>query len=301
MSQALTLVASHSGKPISTDILDNVEQIIAAHGLAQTAETSWLSPEKAADIGLAEAPSAEFMVDMRTSLKNYKIDVFCQPIDGRKKKLLLADMDSTIVTGETLDELAEFAGLKDEIARITTQAMEGKLDFHGAVKSRVSLLKDLPADTLDKTLKKIEISPGAKQLVGTMSRHGTYCVLVSGGFTFFTKQIANMLGFHKHHGNTLQIERGKLTGKVVEPIQDKFSKLEYLKSYCQEMKITPSGAMTIGDGANDIPMLESAGLGIGYRPKKAVAEAIQNVIIHGDLTAALYAQGYTDHHIKATG
>lgn len=238
------------------------------------------------------------LAHMRDSLKDDEIDVFMTPIENRRKKLLLADMDSTIVTGETLDDLAEHAGIKDQVAEITRRAMNGKLDFQAAITERVGLLKGLETGALNDTLKKIQISPGAQTLISTMRENGTYCVLVSGGFTFFTAAVSMQLQFHSHQGNELEIEDGKLTGNVKMPILDKTAKVAFLKEYMNRSNLKAEECITIGDGANDIPMLKMAGLGIGYKPKPAVAEEIDNLIIHGDLTAALYAQGYREEDFK---
>lgn len=164
-------------------------------------------------------------------------------------------MDSTIVDAETLDQLADYAGLKEKIGAITALAMEGKLDFGGALRKRVSLLKDLRMEAMHKTLERMKLNPGAVLLIKTMKKGGAKCVLVSGGFTFFTGAIAKQVGFDTHHGNTLEIHNDKLTGKVIEPILDKFTKADYLRTYVRDMKIKPEDVMAIGDGANDIPML----------------------------------------------
>ncbi len=240
--------------------------------------------------------SREDMQNLRATLDPYKIDVFLTPKANRRKKLLIADMDSTIVTGETLDELAAYAGLKDKIATITAKAMNGELDFHAALKERVALLKDLPADALEQTLKATHLSPGAKAFVQTMKAHSAACILVSGGFTFFTKTIAKQCGFDAHHGNILEIHENRLTGTVAEPILDKNAKLNFVRDYMKKLNLTPADILTIGDGANDLPMLLEAqnngGLGLGYSPKPAVAEPLINYIRHTNLTSALYAQGY---------
>lgn len=272
-----------------------MEESIRAIGVGGALD--WLAEGKAVDIAVDEKPARDRLRDMRSALATQKIDVFVSPAEGRRKKLLLADMDSTIVTGETLDELAAFAGLKDEIAAITAQAMEGQLDFHEAVRARVGLLKGLPTSALAETLSETVVSPGAAALVATMRAHGAYCILVSGGFTVFTGAIAKQLGFDAHHGNELEIKGEALTGNVIEPIQDKFAKLEYLNRYVAKRGLSTADVMSIGDGANDIPMLETAGLGVGYHPKEIVQQAVDNVILHGDLTAALYAQGYREEEI----
>ena len=231
-------------------------------------------------------------------MKKDRIDFFITKNEARQKKLLLADMDSTIAEGETLDDLAEHAGLKDKIAAITALAMEGKLNFHQAIRERVGLLKGLSTNALTETLAKTKLNPGAEIFVRTMRAHGATCVLVSGGFKFFTAAIADRAGFEFNHGNELGIEDDKLTGKVIDPILDKYAKVDFLKNYMKNNTLSPEDCLTIGDGANDLPMLKMAGLGIGYHPKDAVKAEIGNCILYGDLTAALYAQGYTSTYFK---
>ncbi len=297
MSYVLTLVASSPKSPLKDSHFKEIGNIIGYYNQQFTAAPIWLAPKIAADLGIAQKPQSAMMAHLREFLAAGKIDIFTQPIERRRKKLLLADMDATIVSTETLDELAEYAGLKDKIAAITQQAMEGKMDFHTALRERVGLLKGLSSEKLAETLSKTEINPGAQALVKTMRDNGATCVLVSGGFTYFTGAIAEQLGFHHHHGNELIIENNILTGKVGEPIQDKQSKLEHLRRYCLDLNLKEDNVMTIGDGANDIPMLKAAGLGVGYHPKQAVIDEIENLILYGDLSAALYAQGYTSQQI----
>ncbi|MCB1783715.1 MAG: phosphoserine phosphatase SerB [Alphaproteobacteria bacterium] len=293
MSHILTLVASQNGAPLSDKHFKEIGKILEVYNLSFTSKPLWLNKNIAAQASISGGSQSALTAHLRDALQTDKIDVFITPEENRRKKLLLADMDSTIASTETLDELAAYAGIKDEIAAITAQAMEGKLDFHEALKKRVGLLKDLPASALEETLEQTTLNPGAEIFVQTMRAQGATCVLVSGGFTFFTSEIANRAGFEFHHGNILGIEDGKLTGTVKEPILDKFAKVNFLESYMQDLGLETDDALTIGDGANDIPMLKMAGLGIGYRPKHAVAEEISNTILYGDLTAALYAQGYS--------
>lgn len=209
----------------------------------------------------------------------------------RKIDLFIADMDSTIVQEETLDELAAHAGIKDKVAEITRRAMNGELDFHAAIRERVGLLKGLPETALHETLAKTTLTKGAKELVGTLKSQGATCVLVSGGFTFFTGAIAEICGFHHHHGNTLIIENSHLTGEVGEPILDKNSKLEFLNHYVEKLGTQMQNTITIGDGANDLPMLLAAqnggGLGIGFCAKPVVAEQLQTNIATPDLGEVL--------------
>lgn len=297
MSYVLTLVASDERNQITKSHIKEIGKIIDFYNLSYTAQPVWLAQSRAVDLGISDKPQRALIAHLHEFLADYKIDLFCNAIERRRKKLLLADMDSTIVSGETLDELAEYAGIKDRVAEITERAMEGLLDFHSALRERVGLLKGLSADKLQDTLETTEINPGARTLVSVMRNHGATCILVSGGFTFFTAAIADELGFDHHFGNTLDIEDGTLTGKVSEPIQDKHSKLEYFNRFVKELGILPEDVITIGDGANDLPMLKAAGLGIGYHAKQTVRDEMCNLIQHGDLTAALYAQGYTAQQI----
>ncbi len=289
MNCVLTLVSSRPEKPVGESHIRETADILGVSGIRPV----WLAENKAADIPLSERPETQALAAIRDFLAGNETDFFIGPAGRRRKKLLLADMDSTIVSGETLDDLAAFAGLKDEIAAITAEAMEGKLDFHEALIKRVELLKGLSEDALHETLAHMTVNPGAEKLVGVMRKHGATCVLVSGGFTFFTGAVEKKTGFHFSHGNVLGMENGKLTGKVLGPILDKNAKVDFLDRYSANLQIKPEDAMTIGDGANDIPMLKAAGLGIGYRPKAAVRREIDSHILYGDLTAALYAQGYT--------
>ncbi len=293
MSSIITLVSSSPDKPVAERHISETAAILGESDILFTCAPVWLAPGKAVDLGVSDPPGSRVVHNLMDFLEKTAIDVFVTDPDRRRKKLLLADMDSTIVSAETLDELADYAGLKEKIGAITALAMEGKLDFNGALRERVGLLKDLRMEAMQKTLERMTLNPGAASLVKTMKKGGAKCVLVSGGFTFFTGAIAKQVGFDAHHGNTLEILNDKLTGKVIEPILDKFAKADYLRTYVRDMKIKPEDVMAIGDGANDIPMLKAAGLGIGYKPKDAVKKEIDNLIIHGDLTAALYAQGYT--------
>lgn len=292
MSFILTLVASSTTAPLTEKHFKTLAPVLDAYNIEITSKPQWLSKNIAAQVSISQNSQSALVQHLREELKQERIDFFITPEQHRRKKLLLADMDSTIAATETLDELAAYAGIKEQIAAITAKAMEGKLDFHAALKERVGLLKDLPSSALEETLEQTALNPGAEIFAQTMRDQGTTCVLVSGGFTFFTSEIAKRAGFEFHHGNILDIENGKLTGKVKEPILDKYAKVDFLKSYIQDLGITPEETMTIGDGANDIPMLKMAGLGIGYRPKQTVADEIHNTILYGDLTAALYAQGY---------
>lgn len=297
MSYVLTLVASPENPDVTDKHISDIAGILDQHKISYICAPVWLRPARAVDLGISDPVTRDIMLILHNYLKFDRIDAFSTEIDHRRKKLLLADMDATIVEGETLDELAEHAGVKDKIAAITREAMEGKRDFASALRERVLLLKGMPQEKLQETLEKMRFNQGAEALVKTMRKHGATCVLVSGGFTFFTKAIGKQAGFEFNHGNELDIEQGVLSGKVKEPVFDRQSKVEVLNQYMHHLSLRDRNCMTIGDGANDIPMLRQAGLGIGYRPKQAVADQIFNLILYGDLTAALYAQGYTSQHI----
>lgn len=292
MTHILTLISSHI--PLSIAHLQHVENFVEEHGIGLNGKPSWLDQHKAADIPVQNAVTMEQMKSLRVLVAEDQIDVLCVPIEGRKKSLLIADMDATIVTSETLDELAAKAGIKDQVATITQRAMNGEIDFKAALRERVSLLKGLPVKALAQTLHETELSKGAKKLVQAMRSRGDTCVLVSGGFTYFTGAIAEQCGFNAHHGNTLGNDGAELDGTVGDPILDKDAKLAFLKQHTQELGIDLSDTVAIGDGANDLPMLAAAGLGIGYRPKPVLEENLINVLKYADLTGALYAQGYSD-------
>lgn len=296
MGYILTLVAS--ARPVTEKHIKSIGQILGAYGVTYTSAMKWLDAEEACDIGISSEPPFTLIEHLRETLRADKIDFFVTSNKNRQKKLLLADMDSTIAEGETLDDLAEHAGLKDKIATITALAMDGKLDFHQAIRERVGLLKGLHTDALAQTLAKTKLNKGADVFVQTMRQSGATCVLVSGGFKFFTSAIAEQCGFDFDHGNELGIENDHLTGTVIYPILDKHAKVDFLKFYMKNLNLTPDDCLTIGDGANDLPMLKIAELGIGYHPKDAVKTEIRNCILYGDFTAALYAQGYSSTYFK---
>jgi phosphoserine phosphatase len=290
MNAVVTLIAAAA---LTEAAIESARAALAAHG-ATVGETDWLSPGRACDLPFAGADDAAKEAAVRAALGEAPVDVLVQPRAGRAKKLLLADMDSTIVHEESLDELAAYVGLKDHIAAITARAMNGELDFKAAVRERVGLLKDLSTSAIDETLARLTLMEGAKTLVATMRAHGAYAALVSGGFTPFTKAVAALVGFQENHGNELEIVDGRLTGRVVEPIRDKDDKLKTLQRLVDARGIALADAVTVGDGANDLPMLLAAGLGIAYHARPNVRAQARFRIDHNDLTALLYAQGYRD-------
>ncbi len=289
MSQVLTLVA-----PAGALSPHSVSRVRAAlQGIGATVGTpDWLAPDEAADIPFDGLAVEQADAAARGALGGEAVDPIAQPAEGRRKKLLLADMDSTIVTTETLDELAAHAGLKDRIASITKRAMDGELDFIQALSERVGMLAGLPVSALERTWDATEMTPGAAELVATMRAAGARCVLVSGGFTFFTGRVAERLGFHEHHSNTLLTRDGKLTGRVAEPVLDRHAKLATLKRVAAELGLPLSAALAVGDGANDLDMVRAAGLGVAFKAKPVVASAARARVDHSDLRALLFAQGF---------
>ena len=286
----LTLVAAQDGA-LTPAIVAEVRAALNA-GSAETAEPDWLAEGRACDIAYSAVDSTAAEDAARACLGEAPVDAHAQAQDGRRKKLLLADMDSTIVTSETLDELAAFAGLKDEIAAITARAMNGELDFEEALKERVGKLAGLSEETLAAAYADVELTPGAETLVRTMAADGARCVLISGGFNYFTSRVAARCGFHAEFSNDFIIEAGQLTGRVIEPILTKDIKLDTLIRERSSGGLAEHETLAMGDGANDLPMIQAAGLGIAFHGKPVVAAAAPARIDHGDLTTALYYQGY---------
>ncbi|WP_162247210.1 MULTISPECIES: phosphoserine phosphatase SerB [unclassified Caulobacter] len=221
------------------------------------------------------------------------VDFAVQPVENRRKRLLIADMDSTIINVECLDELADFAGVKEQVSEITERAMRGELAFEGALRERVGMLKGLGVEALRTCYdQRVRLNPGAEILVRTMARNGARCALVSGGFTFFTSRVAEAAGFHLNRANTLIELDGVLTGHVGDPILGKEAKLAALQEETAALGLTPADALAVGDGANDLAMIEAAGLGVAYRAKPIVAAEADAKVDHTDLTTLLYFQGY---------
>jgi phosphoserine phosphatase len=289
MQQVLTVIAPEA-VPLAAGELSAVRDALGAVG-AESFAPSWLANGIAADIAFAGLDPDQAEAAARAALGPSR-DVIAQAAEGRRKKLLVADMDSTIVTSETLDEMAAFAGLKDRIAAITARAMNGELDFAAALRERVAMLKGLPQDALHKTWAATQLTPGAEALVATMRAHGAYCALVSGGFSFFTSRVRQQVGFDLDQSNVLEMAGETLAGTVAEPILDKDAKLTTLRRLAAERGLALAQTCTVGDGANDLPMLQAAGLGVAFRAKPSVAAASRVRVDHGDLTALLFAQGY---------
>ena len=251
---------------------------------------SWIERDRACDLLFSLAPDKA-----RSALENLLpgVDVIVQGEAGRRKALLVADMDSTMISVECIDELADFAGIKAEVSAVTERAMRGEIGFEAALTERVALLKGLDEDVIARCLaERVRITPGARALVRTMRRDGASTVLVSGGFTAFADPVAAEIGFDRAVANRLDLEGGRLAGTVVAPILGAEGKREALEEALAKLGMDPADSLAIGDGANDVPMLRAAGLGVAYHAKPAAAEAADVRIEHCDLTALLYAQGY---------
>lgn len=274
--------------------------------LHSLAEAFQLTQVKTLSEGVAVegyAPSHVNKVSIENSLRenNVKADFCLQSDQARKKTLLICDMDSTLIGQECIDELADFAGFKDKVSAITERAMRGEIGFEGALTDRVALLKDLPLSDLQKCFdERITVNKGAKTLCATMKAQGATTVIVSGGFTFFSSRVAQAIGFENHHANVLLDDGHELTGSVALPILGREAKLERLNEYSKNLG-GASQAVAIGDGANDLAMIQAAGLGIAYDAKPAVAAAAHCAINHTDLCTALYFQGYEEKDFKVVG
>ena len=240
-----------------------------------------------------DGPPVETHQAVKAAVGALPVDFAVQPVENRRKRLLIADMDSTIINVECLDELADFAGVKAQVSEITERAMRGELAFEGALRERVGMLKGLSVDALQACYDdRVKLNPGARTLVRTMAEHGARCALVSGGFTFFTTRVAALAGFDANRANTLGEDGSALTGTVGEPILGREAKLAALLEETAALGVTPAEALAVGDGANDLAMIEVAGLGVAYRAKPVVAEKAHAKVDHADLTALLYFQGY---------
>lgn len=250
----------------------------------------------AADIPFAPTAGADNRAiadDLRAALAGMALDVAVQPAAGRRKKLFLADMDSTMIGQECIDELADLVGLKEHVAAITERAMRGEIAFEPALRERVALLKGLAADVVEDVIReRITLTPGGRELVATMKAAGGYAALVSGGFTLFTARIGAMIGFDENRANLLEVAEGRFAGTVREPILGREAKRETLIELRSRFGLSAHETMAVGDGANDLAMLGEAGAGVAFHAKPKVAEAAAFRVDHGDLTALLYMQGY---------
>jgi phosphoserine phosphatase len=293
-SLVATLIANPSQPAVTDEIVT-----LAAQALGQETEQALLASGVAADLivpGATDAKAVEAI--LRQALEDRPIDIVVQPLAARRKRLFLADMDSTMIGQECIDELADYVGLKAEVSEITERAMRGEIAFEPALRERVALLKNLPVNVVGEIIaKRITLTPGGTALVRTMRANGAYTCLVSGGFTLFTGPIGATIGFHEDRSNRLILNGDKLAGLVEEPILGREAKLATLIELRTRFGLAAQETMAVGDGANDLAMLGEAGLGVAFRAKPAVAAAAHARLDHADLSALLYAQGYRDEEI----
>ncbi len=291
MDYVVTLIAAPDSGELTGELADSAASALAGTG-AIVQDPVWLAEGEACDLQFAAPVGLEVAPGLRHALAGAPLDIGILPALNRRKRLLVADMESTIIEQELLDEIADSLGLHDQIAPITARAMAGELDFAEALRQRVGLLKGVPTSLLDDVAGRISLTPGARTLVQTMRAAGALTALVSGGFSCFTERVAATCGFDSHQANHLIIEDGRLTGTVAEPLLDRNAKAEALAGLAAGQGLEMGACCAVGDGANDIALLRAAGLGVGFRPKTALRQAADVTINHGDLTALLYLQGY---------
>jgi phosphoserine phosphatase len=284
MNHTLTLVAARDATTLTPALIGRVRDAVRG------GPPVVLSPGEAVDIPTDGPPA---MPAARAAIGDAAVDAIPVRVRGRRKALLIADMDSTIVTGETLDELADIAGIGEKIAEITRRSMNGEIDFATALRERVAMLSGLNLSALEQTWQRVRLTPGARALVATMKAHNALTALVSGGFTWFTGRVAVQAGFDAHRANVLLDDGTVLTGAVEEPILDRNAKLTALRQLAEQRGVRLTATLAVGDGANDLAMLREAGLGIAFRAKPVVAAEVEARVDHADLRALLFAQGYT--------
>ncbi|EBA13610.1 phosphoserine phosphatase SerB [Roseobacter sp. CCS2] len=284
--QVVTLITTPKERNLDAALVDNLRNAWGG------GDANWLAVDEAAEFAIPVAPDNQW--DVWADLQKGCVDLVIQPLEGRRKKMLLADMDSTMIRQECIDELAAEAGVGARVADITARAMNGELDFEEALIERVGLLKGMPEAMIEQVLdERISHMPGGYELVNTMKAHGAYAALVSGGFTAFTARVAAALGFDENRANTLIAANGKLTGDVGRPILGKAAKVDALKDITSRLGLSADDVLAVGDGANDLGMLELAGTGVALHAKPTVQARCDVRINHGDLTALLYVQGYS--------
>jgi phosphoserine phosphatase len=290
MSHVLVLIANPARAALHDSTAATVRAAIAESG-AKPGPVEWLAPGIAAEMPIAGDPATARGAAL-VALAGDAVDSAVVPQANRRKKLLIADMESTLIENEFLDDIAARAGIGPKIADITRRAMAGELDFAGALRERVSMLRGLNAVLLDDVYTELKIMPGARTLMATMRRHGALTAIVSGGFRFFAERVRTRLGADIAEANELEVVDGKLTGRVREPIFDRMSKMATLERLAAARGLALTDSIAVGDGANDLDMVRAAGLGVAFRAKPILADAAAVAIRHGDLTALLYLQGY---------
>jgi len=292
MSHVLILIAD----PARADLHDNIAS--QARDAVSGGPVRWLAPGIAAETDVTGDPAVA-LASARQALAGAPVDAAILPQAGRRKKLLVADMESTLIENEFLDDIAARAGIGARVAEITRRAMAGELDFAGALRERVAMLKDLDAAILEETYAGLKIMPGARTLIGTMRAHGAFTAIVSGGFRIFVDRVRAALGADHAEANHLEVQGTRLTGTVSEPIFDRAGKRTTLERLASTRGLALSDTMAVGDGANDLDMIKAAGLGVAFRAKPVLASAAAVSIRHGDLTALLYLQGYRQAEFAA--
>jgi phosphoserine phosphatase len=295
MSLVATLISHPAQGRLSQSLANMASQAVGASSVR------WLSEKIACDIALPDSVSAdEALSALRATLDGEPIDIVAQESETRRKKILIADMDSTMIDQECIDELADEIGVKPHVAVITARSMNGEIAFEPALRERVALLKGLDAAVIDRIIaNRLTLASGGLQLVATMRANGAYAALVSGGFDVFTSRIATMLGFDENRANRLIEKDGRLTGEVAEPILGRAAKAEALHEISARLGLSPADAIAVGDGANDLDMIRLAGTGVALHAKPSVAAEAKVRIDHGDLTALLYLQGYSEKEFAA--
>ena len=291
MPYVLTVIGDTRSRPLTAALAETVRAAIAKGG-GLPGEPDWLAEGIACDIPFDGSEPTIIQAQVRDALGRAPLDLAAQPPEGRRKRLLVADMESTIIAQEMLDELAAVAGIGPQVQDITARAMAGELDFEAALRERVGLLAGMSEKTLEAAAETMTLTPGARTLVATMHAAGAYCALVSGGFTCFTEKIRQSCGFSEDRANRLEVEAGHLTGRVADPILGRAAKLAALEELAASLGLTLRESCAVGDGANDLAMLGAAGLGVAFRGKPKVRAAARYRVDHGDLTALLYLQGY---------
>lgn len=296
MRHVLTLIVDPERAALQDSIVDAARSALGALG-ARVAPPDWLARDTACDLVFTPPDPEPFdprraEAAVRQVVADAAVDVVAQGCQGRRKRLLIADMDSTVIENEMFDEIAAQAGLLDEIAPLTARANAGEIDHAAALRRRVAFLEGLPASLIDHVREAIRITAGAAALIATMRANGAHTVLASSGLVAFTSYVRDLLGFHEHAGNDVEIDGGRFTGHLRPPVLDGEAKADLLRGIARSQGMALQETLAVGDGANDMPMIAVAGLGVAFRAKRKVREAAAARIDHGDLTALLYLQGY---------